>query len=61
MDLTADEIIEKYEQQCGHWNRNTLLQYSYEWSCVSCGYNVIKRKHEHSKTQRKKNFINRLK
>ena len=27
MDLTADEILEKYEQQCGHWNRNTLLQY----------------------------------
>ena len=33
----------------------------YEFTCFSCGYNVIKRKHELSKIQRKKNFINRLK
>ena len=45
-----------------HCNRNTLLPYEYEWTCFSCGYNVIKRKHELSKIQRKKiNFINRLK
>ena len=37
------------------------LPYEYEYSCVSCGYNVVKRKHELSKKQRKKNFINRLK
>ena len=32
------------------------------FACVSCGYNVIKQKHELTKIQGKKiNFINRLK
>ena len=36
--------------------------YEFEYTCIACGYNVIKRKHELSKIQRKKiNFINRLK
>ena len=62
MDLTEDEIIEKYAKRCGHCNRNTLLPYEYEFTCFSCGNNVNKRKHELSKIQRKKiNFINRLK
>ena len=62
MELTQDEIIEKYAKNCGHCNRNTLLPYEYEWTCFSCGYNINKRKHELSKIQRKKiNFINRLK
>ena len=62
MQLTEDEIIEKYGKRCGHCNRNTLLPYEYEFTCFSCGYNVHKRKHELSKIQRKKiNFINRLK
>ena len=62
MELTEDEIIEKYGKRCGHCNRNTLLPYEYEWSCFSCNYIVCKRKHELSKIQRKKiNFINRLK
>ena len=62
MELTEDEIIQKYGKNCGHCNRNTLLTYEYEWTCFSCGYNVNKRKHELSKIQRKKiNFINRLK
>ena len=62
MELTEDQIIEKYAKKCLHCNRNTLLPYEYEWSCFSCGYNVNKRKHELSKIQRKKiNFINRLK
>ena len=60
--MSEDEIIQKYGKNCGHCNRNTLLPYEYQWSCFSCGYNVNKRKHELSKTQRKKiNFINRLK
>ena len=60
--MSEDEIIEKYGKNCGHFNRNTLLPYEYEFTCLSCGYNVIKRKHELSKIQRKKiNFINRLK
>ena len=62
MKLSEDEIIQKYAKNCGHCNRNTLLPYEYEFTCFSCGYNVIKRKHELSKIQRKKiNFINRLK
>ena len=62
MELTEDEIIQKYGKRCGHCNRNTLLPYEYEWSCFSCNYVVSKRKNELSKIQRKKiNFINRLK
>ena len=62
MELTEDEIIQKYGKRCGHCNQNTLLPYEYEFTCLSCGYNVNKRKHELSKMQRKKIiFINRLK
>ena len=62
MELTEDENIEKYAKNCGHCKRNTLLPYEYEFTCVSCGFNVNKRKHELSKIRRKKiNFINRLK
>ena len=62
MDLTEDEIIQKNAKTCRHCNRNTLLPYEYEFTCIACGYNVTKRKHELSKIQRKKiNFINRLK
>ena len=62
MELSEDEIIQKYAKNCRHCNRNALLSYEYEFSCFSCGYNVKKRKHELSKIQRKKiNFINRLK
>ena len=62
MELTADEIIKKYAKNCGHCNQNTLFPYEYEFTCIVCGYNVIKRKLELSKIQLKKiNFINRLK
>ena len=62
MELSEDEIIQKYAKNCKHCNRNTLLPYEYEWSCFSCNYVVSKRKQELSKIQRKKiNFINRLK
>ena len=62
MELTEDDIIEKYAKKCGHCNRNTLLPYEYEFRCFSCRYNVNKRKHELSNIQRKKiNFINPLK
>ena len=59
MELTEDEIIQKYGKNCGHCNRNTLLPYEYTFTCVSCGYNIIRGKHELSKIQRKKNFMNR--
>ena len=62
MNLSENEIIQKYAKNCGHCKRNTLLPYEYEFTCFSFGYNVNKRKHEHNKIQRKKiNFINRLK
>ena len=62
MELTEDQIIEKFGKNCGNCNQNTLLPYKYEFTCFSCGYNVNKRKHELSKIQRKKsNFKNGLK
>ena len=62
MELTEDQIIEKYAKKCLHCSRNTLLPYEYEFACITCGYNVKKRKNELSKNQRKKiKFINRLK
>ena len=54
MQLSEDEITYRYGKQCGHCNRNTLLPYEYEFTCISSGNNVIKRKHELSKVQRKK-------
>ena len=62
MNLSEDKIIQKYAENCGHCRRNSLLPYEYEWTCLSCGFNVIKRKHELTKIKKKKfNFINRLK
>ena len=62
MSSTEDQIIEEYGKHCGHCNLTTLLPYEYDFTCIVCGYNVNKRKHELSKIQRKKiNFINRLK
>ena len=62
MEIPKDEFIQKYSKRCGHCKRNTLLPYEYEGSCLSCGFNVNKRKHELSKTQRKKiNFISGIK
>ena len=54
MELTEDDIIQKFAKNCRHCNRNFLLPYEYEWNCSSCNYNVVKRKHEVSKVQRKK-------
>ena len=62
MNLSEDQIIEKNDKQCGHCKRNTLLPYEYECTCIACGYNIIKRKSELSKIQRKKLSVsNRLK
>ena len=54
MNLSEDEFIEKYGKKCGYCNRNTLLPYEYKWTCISCGFNLIKRKHQLTKIQRKK-------
>ena len=54
MELTEDQIIEKYAKQCRHCSKNNLLPHEYEFTCTSCGYNVKKRKYELSKTSTKK-------
>ena len=54
MQLTDDENVKKHGTLCKHCNRKTLLPYEIEWICISCGCNVIKRKHELFKTSRKK-------
>ena len=46
MELAEDEIIEKYAKQSGHCKRNTSPLYWYEWTCVSRGFNSIKRRLE---------------
>ena len=61
MNLSEDQIIEKYGKKCGHCNPNTLLRYEYEWTCFSCGYNVKKTKTRTLLDTSKKKFINRLK
>ena len=32
MELTENEIIQKYAKRCGHCNRNTLLPFEYEFT-----------------------------
>ena len=62
MELTENQTIKKNVKKCGHCSQNTSFPYEYEWTCVSCKYNVIKRKHKRCKIQRKlTKFINRLK
>ena len=53
MELTEDYIVQKYGKQCGPCNRNTLLPYEYDYTCFSCGFNLIKRNHALTKNQRK--------
>ena len=62
MELTEDETTGNFAKKCGLCGQNSRFPYEYVFTCFSCGYNVIKRKHELSKTSWKKiNFINRLK
>ena len=37
MELTEDEVKQKYAKLCGLCNRNTLLPHEYEFTCFSCG------------------------
>ena len=54
MELTEDEILQKYAKNCGHCNRKTLLPYEYEYTGFSCGFNVNKGKNELSKYNERK-------
>ena len=49
------KLYKNMENNFGNCNRNTLLPYEYESTCISCGFNLIK-KHELTKIQRKKLF-----
>ena len=42
--ITEDEIITTYSKHSKHCIQNTILPYEYEWSCISRGFIVIKRK-----------------
>ena len=61
MELTEDEILQKYAKQCPSCNRNGLLPYAYEWIYIFCNYNIIKQKHELTKEQKRQTFSLRLK
>ena len=51
MLLFANHVIEKQ-----------LLPYAFEWTCLICGLNIIKQKHELTLNQRKKiTFSSRIK
>ena len=52
MEITEDEIFKKYANHYGHCNRNTLLPYEYDFTCISFRYNVIERKHDLCEIQR---------
>ena len=54
MHLSEDQIFEEHGKICRHCNRNTFLPYEYEFTCLWCRFDLIKRKHELSKIQRKK-------
>ena len=54
MRLSKDEIIQNMANVDGIVIETLYYPYGYEFTCFSCGYNVIKRKHELSKIQRKR-------
>ena len=54
MELTKDEIIQKHGNQCKHCSIDNFLPYEYEYTCIPCGHNIIKRKSELTKISRKK-------
>ena len=44
MELTEDEVIEKYAKQCMHFTRNTLSPFESEFFCVACECDAVKHK-----------------
>ena len=53
-EFIRKKTIQKFEKQCMHCMRNTLIPYENKYSSVACGYNVIKQKNNISKISRKK-------
>ena len=42
MEVTDNQIIKNFAQQCMRCFRFTILPYEYEWTCFSYGYNGMK-------------------
>ena len=57
MDLTEDQMFEKYAKHCGHCSRNTFLPYEFEFVCIACGYNVIKQNTKSLKFKKNENIL----
>ena len=51
MELSEVQFFEKHNIQSMHCIRNTIPTYEYQWTCISCGNSVIKRKNELLKIQ----------
>ena len=47
------KLSKKYAKHCGRYGLNMLLPCENEWTCFSSGFNLIKRKNELTKNQRK--------
>ena len=43
LEQTDDQILEKCGRNCMPCMRNTLLPYEYEYTCMTFGYNVMKK------------------
>ena len=54
MELTEDEIFEKYAKQRMHCTRNTFLTYEYGGTRAACGYNVVEQGQKLTKIYRRK-------
>ena len=54
MPTNEDEVFEMKARNCLDCTRNTLLPYEYNWTCIACEYNIIKRIIELTKIQRQK-------
>ena len=53
MELTEDEIIQKYGKRWGIVTE--ILPYEYEYTCFSCGFNLIDKNTNSLKYNEKKN------
>ena len=42
MTMNEDDIFEQQAEYYFRCERNTLLPYALDWTCIACGYNVEK-------------------
>ena len=56
-----DEDVAGSPTLCRRYNRNALFEYEFEFTCLVCGFNVVRTKNQLTKTQKKiVNFKGRL-